>query len=409
MKPIRVIVVGTLAGNPYAGMAWMHMQIAAGLQRLGHDVWYFEFTSNWPYDPVRGRKVCDAEHAVPYLKRVAETFGLGDRWAYRSSYSDHNWYGMERAPAEELLATADLVFNVSGGTRLAKEQLQVDRWVYLGTDPVVHEFAYANGDADIRTLLAEHADVVTYGENIGRSDDCPVPPLPKLRAWTRQPVLMDVWETPQPTTRPQFTTVGNWKQVGLDVCFNGQAYRWSKHHEFLRFIDLPARLGSSQPIELAMNLNERTDIDEAYNEVVRAAGIESGDRALLQAHGWQLANAPAFSGDPWKYRDYIRASRGEFTVARDLNVRTRSGWFSERSASYLAAGRPVITQDTGFATVLPTGAGLFPFNTMEEILAAFEAINSDYPRHSRAACEIAREYFAHDRVLPRLLADLGIP
>jgi len=129
---------------------------------------------------------------------------------------------------------------------------------------------------------------------------------------------------------------------------------------------------------------------------------------MLEANGWMLADSHAFTTDPWPYRDYVRASRGEFTVARDLHVRLRSGWFSERSACYLAAGRPVITQDTGFDSVLPTGEGLFAFNTMEEILAAFESINSDYQRHSRAARAIAEEYFRAETVLAKVVMDLGL-
>jgi hypothetical protein len=131
-------------------------------------------------------------------------------------------------------------------------------------------------------------------------------------------------------------------------------------------------------------------------------------RAILRLKGWKLADALAFSTDPWRYRDYVASSRGEFTVAKDLNVRLRTGWFSERSACYLAAGRPVITQDTGFGTVLPTGEGLFAFNSLDEVLEAFEAIESDYERHGRAAGEIGREYFSAERVLTRLLDDLGI-
>src|SRR6266550_7367734 len=106
MKRRCIVVVGTMASNPYAGMAWMHMQIAAGLKRLGHDVYYFETTSTWPYDPMRQARVCDSDYAVPYLARVAERFGLADRWAYRRSYSDKAWLGMEASRAIELLATA---------------------------------------------------------------------------------------------------------------------------------------------------------------------------------------------------------------------------------------------------------------------------------------------------------------
>jgi hypothetical protein len=136
--------------------------------------------------------------------------------------------------------------------------------------------------------------------------------------------------------------------------------------------------------------------------------LTAEERCLLETNGWSLADSHTFSTDPWAYADYIRSSRGEFTVARDLNVRLRSGWFSERSACYLAAARPVITQDTGFGSVLPTGEGLFAFHSMDDILAAFESVNSDYPRHSRAARAIAEEYFRAETVLSKLLCDLGL-
>jgi hypothetical protein len=388
MKPLCLVVVGTLASSPYAGMAWMHMQIAAGLRRLGHDVYYIETTSSWPYDPVRQACVRDSDYALSYLERIAQSFGLGDRWAYRRSYSDKAWFGLPRAKAEGLLASADAVLNVAGATRFAEEGLKVGRLVHFGTDPVIHEIRFAQGDENIGALIAEHDECVTYGENIGRAD-CPIPPLPRLRAKARQPVLLDLWES-SPPARDVFTTVGNWKQTGDEVEFNGQAYYWSKHHEFLKFMDLPQRV--DVPLELAMG----------------QAGMSADDRALLKASGWQLVDATAFTTDPWPYREYVRSSRGEFTVAKDQNVRLRSGWFSERSACYLAAGRPVITQDTGFGTVLPTGEGLFAFNTMEEILTAFDAINADYARHSRAARAIAEEYFRAETVLAKVLEDLGL-
>jgi hypothetical protein len=403
VKPLRIVVVGTLAGNPYAGMAWMHMQIAVGLRRLGHDAYYFEVTSNWPYDPVRQLKVDNSEYALPYLARVAESFGFGDRWAYRRSYSDNEWFGLAQTRAEDLLSSADAVLNIAGATRLTKEQLDVSRWVYFGTDPVFHEIKFANKEVDICTLIEEHHDFVTYGENIG-SLDCSIPALPGCRTKTRQPVLLDLWKA-GPPSREEFTTVTNWEQVGLDIEYQSETYYWSKHYEFLKFIDLPRR--TNHPIELAMNLAERKPIRWHDNEAVPAIGLAPDAHQLLESHGWRLADAPAFTMDPWPYRDYVLASRGEFSVARDLNVRLRSGWFSERSACYLAAGRPVVTQDTGFGSVLPTGEGLFAFNTMEEILAAFDAINSDYERHSRAARAIAEEYFRAETVLARVLDDLG--
>ncbi|MFN2467146.1 MAG: hypothetical protein ABR521_03300 [Gaiellaceae bacterium] len=404
MSPLRLVVLGTLASNPYAGMAWMHMQIALGLRRLGHDAYYMETTSAWPYDPVRECKVADSDHAVPYLARVAESFRLGDRWAYRRSFSDKAWLGPCGDRAEELLRTADAVLNVAGSTQLAEEGLEVANLVYLGTDPVFHEIGLAGGDPAVAELLAEHHAFATYGENIG-TPASPIPPLPGLRARTRQPVLLDLWRD-GPPTKPEFTTVANWKQEGRDVELDGETYFWSKDREFLRLIDLPRLV--SQPIELATNLAEPESIAHGEGEPVPAFAVGGDVRALLAEHGWLLRDARRFTMDPWTYRDYVRASRAELSVARDLNVRLRSGWFSERSACYLAAGRPVVAQDTGFGTVLPTGEGLLAFTSAEEAAGAVREINRDYDRHSRAAAAIAAEFFAAEKVLPKLLEDLGL-
>ena len=405
MKKLNIVVVGTMASDPYAGMAWMHMQIVVGLQRLGHNVFYFEITSTWPYNPEIGMRVNNSEYAIPYLKSVADSFGIADRWAYRCSFSkDKQWIGIHKNKAEDLLANADLVFNISAATRFADEELKVARLVYYGTDPVYHEIRYAQGDEKVKKLVDEHDDVVTYGENIGNID-CPIPPLPKLRAKTRQPVLMDFWKSGEPTKK-EFTTVSNFRQGGRDLEFNGETYYWSKHHEFLKFIHLPHLI--NQPVELASNLTETKKIVHGAGTEVPSYGMANDDYDLLKNNAWKLIDGPSFTTNPWTYRDYIIASKGEFSFAKDQNIRLRSGWFSERSACYLAAGRPVITQDTAFNCAIPTGEGLFSFNTMEEIITAFDAINSNYKRHSNAAREIAEEYFKAEIVLQKLLNDLGV-
>jgi hypothetical protein len=200
-------------------------------------------------------------------------------------------------------------------------------------------------------------------------------------------VVLDFWQSNDPGG-DTFTTIGNWRQAWNSVKFQGEVYHWSKHFEFMKFLDLPGRV--PQPFELALS---------SFDEVARQ---------MLEEHGWRVVPAMDFSTDLNTYRQYIWRSRGEFTVAKDQNIRLRSGWFSERSAQYLAAGRPVITQETGFSNVLPTGEGLFAFSTMEEVVEAVDQINADYERHSRAATEIAREYFNYDVVLTRLLADAGL-
>jgi len=414
-RPRRLVLSGTMAMNPYAGMAWMHMQIAAGLLRLGHDVYYIEASASWPYDPVRSARVNDTDYAVPYVARMAEKFGMAGRWGFRASFSDRQWHGMSQTRAEDLLLTADAVLNLAGGSHLRSvEELKVGHLVYLGTDPVFPEVGYATGDAWAVKTVDEHDVCVTYGENIG-TPDCPLPPLPRLAGHTRQPVIMDMWESGAPAGRT-FTTVCNWKQEGHDIEFQGEQYYWSKHREFLKFLALPARTGLE--FELAMGLTGAAPARDEHGEIVwkrpgkgnaiLAVGMTMAERQQLFDHGWHIANAHEITMEPEPYHAYICQSRGEFTVAKDQNVRLNTGWFSERSACYLAAGRPVVTQDTGFGRILPTGEGLFAFNTLDEAQAAVEAINSDYDRHSRAARMIAAEYFASERVLPALLADLGL-
>ena len=403
MKPLNIAVAGTLASDPYAGMAWMHMQIILGLKRLGHNVYYFEVTSTWPYNPVLQTRVDNVDYSVSYLNEIFSSYGIENRWAYRATFSDNAWYGMSKEKAESFLIDADLVLNISGSTRFSKAELKTGRLVLYGTDPVYPELRYAMGEKETIDFINEHDAVITYGENIGNLD-CIIPPLPRLKGKTRQAVIMDLWKS-GPPTKKEFTTVGNWKQSGRDIEFKGETYFWSKHHEFLKFMDLPKR--TKQPIELAMNLASLKTFQHGKGTEIPSFGFEEDEFELLLSNGWNLIDAPSFTTDPWKYRDYILSSRAEFSFAKDQNIRLRSGWFSERSACYLAAGRPVITQDTGFGNILPTGTGLFSFNTMDEILAAIDAINGHYEKHSKAAREIAEEFFRAETVMNKVLIDLG--
>jgi hypothetical protein len=383
----RIGVLGTFANVPYAGMAWMHCQFLVGLARLGHDVFYAETTTAWPYHPIDFTTTDDPSYALAYLARVMDGFGLGDRWAYLAAYADGRWYGPLGSQAIDLLRSADAVLNITGST--TPEEIGVPcRLVYVGTDPVLQELRIANGDETLRQRVAAHAAHFTYGENIG-SADCPVPPLPFPTHPTRQPVVLNLWDT-GPPPRSTFTTVTNWEVKGYDFEHQGEVYNWSKHHEYLKIIDLPRH--TDAPLELAMGLS----------------GVSEDVRRLLRDNGWAVVDAFQMSLDPWPYRDYVRGSAAEFSVAKDMVARTRSGWFSERSACYLAAGRPVITQDTGFGRSLPTGEGLFAFRGRDDALAAIDSVRSDYPRHSRAARAIAENYFKAETVLARMLDMVGL-
>ena len=383
----RIAVVGTFGGVPYAGMAWMHCQFLVGLARLGHDVSYLETTSAWPYHPHEMTTTCDPGYTLAYLQRVLDGFGLGQRWAHRAAYADGTWHGPLASKAEELLASADAVLNITGST--TPEDIRIPcRLIYMGTDPVLPELRVANGDGVLLERLRAHHAHFTYGENIG-APDCPIPPLPFPTYPTRQPVVLDLWDGGAPTRR-DFTTVTNWEVTGYDCAYKGETYTWSKHHEYLKIIDLPRRTGAK--LELAMGLS----------------GVTAEVQALLRQNGWTVVDAYEMSLHPWRYRDYIRGSGAELSVAKDMVVRLRSGWFSERSACYLAAGRPVVTQDTAFSRVLPTGEGLFAFRTGDDVLGAIDAIYTDYERHSRAARAIAQEYFRAETVLAKVLDQLGL-
>jgi hypothetical protein len=257
------------------------------------------------------------------------------------------------------------------------------RLVYLETDPVELEVELHEGRPEAWAFVRPHTAFFTWGLNYG-ADDCRVP-VPSTLDFVPSPppVLLDLWAEHRKQPVGPFTTVGNWAQRWREVTLDGVTYHWSKHLEFMKVIDLPRR--TTAPLELALS------------------SYEDEDRRLLERNGWRVRPALGFSANLDSYRTYIQLSRGEFSVAKDQNVRLRSGWFSERSATYLAAGRPVILQDTGFGSYLPTGEGLLAFSDVDGAAAALEQVSADYARHSRAATEIAREYLDAERVVAAMI------
>lgn len=375
---------------PFGGQTWLSLNWLRGFHRLGHEVWYVEDDTTWPYDAAADTITEDPGYATGYLHRTLSAIDLGDRWAYRPLYrGGGECHGLPAGGLRDLYRRCDALINLCGATVLNEEHALAARRVYVQTDPVTNELEVANGKLKTRVALASHDTIVTYGENYG-APDCDVPlPAGITYLKTRQPVDLDLWPMAFDPAAHSYTTIGNWKQLGLDVVWRGETYRWSKHHEFLKFLDLPRRR-PRQRFELSINID-----DEA-------------DRARLLANGWAVSSPLARSLDPWTYQEYFRTSRAEWTVAKDQNVRLRSGWFSERAACYLATGKPVITQSTGFESVLPTGEGLFAFRDMPEILRAIDTIESDYPAACRAARAIAEEHLEATRVCGKFLDDIGL-
>ncbi len=383
----KLVLLGMMTRIPVSGVVWQTVHYMLGFERLGYETYYVETHARTPAMLMEHEDDDGSTRAAEFISGVMDRFGFGDRWAFYGLHDDRRMFGMTRPQLRRLYDSAQLLINLHGGTEPLAELWETDRLVYLETDPVQLQLELAAGVPYTLDFLQPHCAFFTFAENLGAPDsELPVSDRFPLRP-TRQPVLVDMWAG-RGGAGERLTTVGNWRQPWRDVTFEGESLSWSKHQEFLRFMDLPSR--TSQPIELALS------------------SYTPEDRQLLTDHGWHVRHALDFSTDADAYRDYIAGSRGEFTVAKEQNVRLRTGWFSDRSATYLAAGRPVISQETGFSNVLPTGEGLFGFDSTDEIVDAIDRINSDYARHSRAAEEIAREYFSHDVVLPRLLEEVGV-
>jgi len=387
-KP-KIVVLGRMCEEPVAGVVWQVLHYLIGLQRLGFEVYYVEWRGNWLPHPIDA--AVDAGWPRVMVGTVLRQYGFEGRWICSAEFMGKGctFGDLPFTELPQLYREAEAVINLTASHLLDGDQLCCGRRVYLETDPGTPQVRLSAGDARMWDLVRPHTHHFTFGENLYGAD-CLLP-RPDLRyLTTRQPVVLDLWQAPGTPHRDTFTTIAKWKKSRGQrvVCLNGETYQWSKDLEFARFLDLPRR--TSQRIELAL------------------ATVPPDDASRLEHHGWHVADASVVSRSLDEYRQYVHASRGEFTVAKDLNIRTRSGWFSDRSACYLAAGKPVINQDTGFDNILPTGEGLFSFRTIDDILAAFDAINSDYERHSRAALDIAREYFDASRVLGDLLDRIGL-
>jgi hypothetical protein len=388
----RIVVLGAMTEMPVAGVVWQVLQYLEGLRRLGHDVFYIEDTGSWPYDPELETISDDPAPAASWLARTMAGGGFGRRWAFVSAAREGEIWGSTRARMRAVLARADALLNLSGHTILKDAHLAVPVRIYLETDPVTPQLEIAMGRKPTIDLLGAHTHHFSFGERLGLPG-CGVPVERFTFRPTRQPVVLDWWPPSRPFPQPpdgalRFTTVANWEQTYKDLEFAGETYTWSKSSEFLKLLDVPRRAGVT--VELALALDDEPTVD------------------LLERSGFTIVPAGPLSRDPGAYRAFITASGGEFTAAKDQNVRLRSGWFSDRTATYLATGRPTVVQDTGFDISLPTGEGLLAFRTTDEAVDCLQRVAGDYERHSRAARAIAVEHFRAETVLGRLLSEAGL-
>ena len=369
---MKIVLAGIIARHPFGGVTWCSLMYLLGLRELGHEVLYLEDTGECVYDPVLNTRSLDPSYGTSFIHSALEPFGLGDRWTFVNY--DGSYHGQSAEEVRRWCADADLFLNLSGGSWFWRDEYRrIPHKAFIDSDPAFTQLAIAKGEPWYVEFFEGFDHLFTFGANIG-TPACPVPTGPFAWRPTWQPVTLDQWRAATPPG-DRFTTVMTWRTESFaDVDGN-------KDREFLAYLDLPSR--TEQRFELAVN----------------------GPYELLGAHGWAPVDAMAVSRTPGAYRSFIQGSKAEFGVAKHAYVATRSGWFSDRTECYLAAGRPALVQDTGWTAHLPHGEGLLAFSTPEEALAGIEAINAEYARHAAAALDIAREHFEAGHVLSRLLEE----
>ena len=377
---MRIIVAGVISLTPYApGFAWNWLQLAVGLRKLGHDVYYVEDVEpSWCVDAAG--KPCPLERSVNrhLFRSTMEHFGFMER-ACQIYDRGRSTIGLPLATLEQIAKDTDLVLNIAGHLKTESVLALPRRRAYLDQDPVYTQLWSAAYGKNLG--FAQHDAFLTVGLDVGTNaspiPDCGLTWHPMLPA-----VVPECWDAAVDLDSVAFTTIASWSGYG-DLCYRGEMYQ-SKREEFVRFAALPRRV--AQPFEVALRRHREED-----------PAVDG-----LRANGWRLADATAIS-DLDAYQQYIARSRAEVGIAKHAYVHGRSGWFSDRSAHYLVSGKPVLAQATGFERHLPTGRGLLAFSTLEEAAAGVESINGDYRAHCEAAREIAEEYLHYRKVLPPML------
>lgn len=378
---LRVAVAGGFARHPLAagGYVWIALQWLLGFRALGAEVAYVEHLDAGDCVDGQGRPAPFevSENAALFRRTLAAHAVAGGLQLRDGSAA----VGMSSAEIAEWLAAADLFVNLSGRWRLGAAGAR--RRVYVDLDPGFTQVWQAGYGVDMQ--LAGHERYVTVGLNLGQPD-CPLPDLGLHWLRLPPPVVLEQW-APHGAPGAAYTTVADWRGYG-PVEWQGRWYG-QKADEFLRLLDLPARV--TVPLELCLAIHP-----------------DEPDLPRLRAAGWRLSDPRVHAADPDAYRDYVRGSRGELSVAKHGYVAGRTGWVSDRTVCYLAAGRPAIVQNTGLGAHLPIGEGLLVFDDLAGAAAALRTVERDYARHAAAAHALAAEHFAATGVLSRLLEDADL-
>ncbi len=376
---LRIIVLGYLVRGPLGGLAWHHLQYLMGLAQLGHDVYFLEDSDDYPscYNPLTNRTDTDPAYGLQFAQQTLQRVGMGDRWCYHDAHADV-WHGPAAGYIREFSQSADFLLNLSGVTPLQPWMMDIPVRAFVDTDPVFTQVKHLK-DPLRRAYADLHNRFFTFGENFGLPS-CSIPEDGIAWQPTRQPVVMDAWPVTPGAAGGKITAVMQWNSYD-DAVYQGIRYGM-KSVSFPPYRDLPLRAGKI--FELAL-------------------GSRTRPQAELRALGWSIIDPRIPTADTQTYQRYIQQSRAEFGVAKQGYVVTRSGWFSERSTCYLASGRPVLVQETGFSDWLPTGEGVLPFTNPDQAVQAMTDLNARYDHHCRVGREIVEAYFSAPEVLTSLI------
>ncbi|MEX2287049.1 MAG: hypothetical protein WD648_08170 [Planctomycetaceae bacterium] len=382
-KRLTILLSGMIAADPHQGGAtWAVLQYVLGLKRLGHEVYFIEPVPQASLRPAHA-PLALSENAA-YFRRVAADFGLEQSAALLLAGTEQTT-GLTYDELRATARNADLLINISGMLTDTALTGKIPCRAYLDLDPAFSQLWQAVQGIDMR--FAGHTHFVTIGQAIGDAD-CPVPTCGVSWITTPQPIVLANWPVAERMSFDGLTTIGNWRGYG-SVEYQGVLYG-QKAHSLRPFMILPKLTSERFMPALAIHADETKDL------------------AALAENGWRLLDPARLTGTPARYQQFIQQSKAEFGIAKSGYVAARCGWFSDRSICYLASGRPVIAQETGFSDYLPTREGLFAFETPDDVLTAVESINADYQRHCHAARRLAEEHFDSAKVLTRLLSKLDL-
>ena len=395
-----VIVSGSMANKPAnGGNVWERLSWVVGLRRLGVDVYFVEQIAPEACVDDQGLPVPFARSVNrEFFERTAEWFGIAERSALVCA-EGHECAGLAWPELVRVAKSADLLLNLSGHLTLADLVDGVRRTAYVDVDPGFTQLWHA--DPRSRFQIGEHDFYFTIGENIGRAD-CLVPTCGFDWRLTRQPVVLDDWPVTPADDPGRFTTIASWRGPYGPIEYQGRTFGL-KCHEFRKVLELPEKTKGTTRQSKIQNLKSKITVEIAL--AIHPAD-EKDLRALLE-HGWKIVEPRAVAGDAEAFRRYVQHSAAEFSVAQGVYVDTNSGWFSDRTVRYLASGKPALVQETGFSQHLPTGEGLIAFRNLDEAAEGARRIMSDYDAHCQAARAIAEKYFDSEKVLSRLLEEVG--